>query len=176
MNVQLISLDNVKGAENAVVHFALMEGFSDETDIQQKGNTHVSCQSPIHKLDLILQDGFLHTRGRLSRITMPEDKKHPVVLSKYHHVSKFVLKHIHIQLGHCGRNHMLAKLQQQYCIPVANSLAQKICSECVLCRCLHSNLGEQMMADLSKERITQDLPPFTFARADFFGPIIVRRG
>lgn len=32
------------------------------------------------------------------------------------------------------------------------------------------------MADLPKERITPDLPPFTFVGADYFGPITVERG
>lgn len=109
-------------------------------------------------------------------MAMPEDRKHPVILPKHHHVSKLVLKHIHEQLGHRGRNHMLAKLHQRYRIPAANALARKIRSKCVFCRHLHSNLGEQKMADLPKERITPDLPPFTFVGADFFGPIIMKRG
>lgn len=176
MNIKPISLEDVKRAENAIVHFTQMEGFPDEIGMLQKGNTHVSCQSSIRKLDPIMQDGLLLVGGRLSRMAMPESRKHPVVLPKHHHVSKLVLKHIHEQLGHCGRNHMLAKLRQQYWITAANSLARKICHECIFCRRLHSSLGEQKMADLPKERITPDLPPFTFAGADFFGPIIVKRG
>lgn len=176
MNVQQITLEDVKRAENAIVRFTQMEAFPEEIETLQKENTHVSRQSHIRKLDPILQDGILHTGGRLSKMAMPEEQKHPMILPKHHHVSKLVLKHIHEQLGHCGRNHMLAKLRQQYWIPAANSLARKIRSECVFCKRLHSNLGEQKMADLPKERITPDLPPFTFVGADFFGPIVVKRG
>ncbi|KAK0150375.1 hypothetical protein N1851_008532 [Merluccius polli] len=176
MNIQQITLEDVKRAENAIVRFAQTEAFPEEMNTLQKKNAHVSNQSHIRKLDPILQDGLLRTGGRLSRMAMPEGQKHPVVLPKYHHVSKLALKQIHAQLGHCGRNHMLAKLRQQYWIPAANSLARKIRSECVFCRRLHSNLGQQKMADLPKERITPDLPPFTFVGADFFGPIIVKRG
>ncbi len=32
------------------------------------------------------------------------------------------------------------------------------------------------MADLPKERITADLPPFTNVGVDYFGPIDVKRG
>ncbi|XDV29327.1 hypothetical protein PO909_032464 [Leuciscus waleckii] len=163
-------------AENAIVRFTQMEAFPEEIETLQKENAYVSHQSHIRRLDPILQDGSLRTGGRLSRMAMPEDRKHPMVLPKHHHVSKLVLKHIHEQLGHCGRNHMLAKLRQQYWIPAAISLARKIRSECVFCRRLHSNLGEQKMADLPKERITPDLPPFTFVGTDFFGSIIVKRG
>ncbi|KAL2098438.1 hypothetical protein ACEWY4_007645 [Coilia grayii] len=176
MNVQPISLDDLKAAEHAIIQFAQYESYSEEIENLQKGNTHVSRQSTIRKLDPVLQDGLLHTGGRLSRMAMPEDQKHPVILPKHHHVSKLVLKHIHEQLGHCGRNHMLSKLRQRYWIPAANALVRKICSECVLCRRQHANLGEQKMADLPTERVTPDLPPFTFVGADFFGPIIVKRG
>lgn len=86
-----------------------MVEFSDEIETLQKQSAHVSRQRHIHKLDPILQDGLLRTGGRLSRMSVPEDQKHPVVLPKRHHVSKLVQKHIYVQLGHCGSNHMLSK-------------------------------------------------------------------
>lgn len=107
---------------------------------------------------------------------MPEERKHPVIPPKRQHVLKLVLRNIHKQLGHCGRNHMLSKLRQEYGIPAANALARKNCLECVFCRRLHSNFGEQKMADLPKEKVTSDLPPFTYVGADYFGPIMVKRG
>lgn len=176
INVQPISLDDLKTAEHAVIQFAQIECYSEEIETLQKGDTYVSRQSTIRKLDPLLKGGLLHTGGRLSRMAMPEDQKHPVILPKHHHVSKLVLKQVHEQLGHCGRNHMLSKLRQRYWIPAANALARKICSECVLCKRQHSNLGEQKMADLPKERLTPDLPPFSFVGADYFGPITVKRG
>lgn len=54
MNVQPISLDDVKAAENAIICFAQMEGFPEETETLQKGNTCISCQSSICKLDPIV--------------------------------------------------------------------------------------------------------------------------
>lgn len=175
-DVQPITLSDLKRTENAVIHFTQMEAFPDEMETLQKENANVSRQSHIRKLDPVLQDGLILTGGRLNKMAMPERQKHPVILPKNHHVSKLLLKHIHEQLGHCGRNHMLAKLRQQYWIPAANSLARKIRSECVFCRRIHSHLGEQKMADLPKERITPDSPPFTYVGADYFGPITVKRG
>ena len=32
------------------------------------------------------------------------------------------------------------------------------------------------MANLPKERVTSDKPPFTFVRVDYFGPIEVKQG
>ena len=175
LNVQPLTVKDVKRAEKAIICFTQLEEFPSEIE-SLRMDAHVSPKSHIRKLDPFLQDGLLHTGGRLSRMAMPECRKHPVVLPKHHHTSKLVLKHIHEQLGHCGRNHMLSKLRQQYWIPAANSLARKIPSECTFCRRSHSRLGEQKMADLPKDRVTPDLPPFTFVGTDYFGPIIVKRG
>lgn len=51
MNVQQITLEDVKRAENAIVRFTQMEAFPEEIETLQKENTHVSRQSHIRKLD-----------------------------------------------------------------------------------------------------------------------------
>lgn len=176
MITQPVTLNDLKRAENAIIHYTQLEAFPEEMEALQRKNAHLSRKSHIRMLDPILQNGLLLTGGRLSRMAMPERQKHPVILPKDHHVSKVILRNIHEQLGHCGRNHMLARLRQQYWIPAANALARKIRSECVFCRRQHARLGEQKMADLPKERVTPDLPPFTYVGADYFGPIMVKRG
>lgn len=176
MIVQPMTLNDLKRAENAIIQYTQLEAFPKEMKTLQKERANLSSQSHIRMLDPILQNGILRTGGRLSRMAMPESQKHPAILPKNHHVSKVLLRHIHEQLGHCGRNHMLAKLRQQYWIPAANTLARKVRSECVFCRKQHARLGEQKMADLPKGRVTPDSPPFTNVGADYFGPIIVKRG
>ena len=68
---------------------------------------------------------------------------------------------------------MLSVLRQKYWIPCANALSRKIINDCVKCRRLRGNVGEQEMADLPSDRITPDLPPFTNIGVDYFGPIEV---
>lgn len=113
-------------------------------------------------------------------MAMSEEQKHPAILPKDHHISKLVLRHIHHQVGHSGRNYMLSKLRQKYWIPnisnSANSLSRKLIHECVACRRLHANIGQQKMADLPSDRVAPDLPPFTCVEVDYFGPIEIKRG
>ncbi len=47
----------------------------------------------------------------MRRVAMPEEDKHPVILSKDQYVSKLILRHIHVQCGHIGINHMLSILR-----------------------------------------------------------------
>lgn len=67
----------------------------------------VSRHSPIYRLDPVLEDGFLRVGGRLSRGAMPDEAKHPLILSKDQHVSLLILRHVHQSLGHSGRTRML---------------------------------------------------------------------
>lgn len=71
---------------------------------------------------------------------------------------------------------MLSQLRKKYWIIKGNSAARKVISECVVCRRVRGKMGEQKMADLPKERVLPDLPPFTNVGLDYFGPFEVRRG
>lgn len=71
---------------------------------------------------------------------------------------------------------MLSELRKQYRVVKGNSIARKLISKCVVCRRVRGKTGEKEMADLPRERILPDLPPFTNAVLDYFGPTEVRQG
>lgn len=73
-------------------------------------NIPVERKSQLYKLDPVLQDGILRVGGRLNRAAMPEESKHPAILSKGSRVSTLILSDIHQRCGHCGRNYMLSTL------------------------------------------------------------------
>ena len=107
---------------------------------------------------------------------MPSEEKHPLILSKEQHISKLLLRNMHQLLGHSGRNHTLSTLRRKYWITNANAAVRKIISQCSYCRRLNGRAMEQKMADLPKERIVPDLPPFTNVGVDYFGPVGIKRG
>ncbi|XP_061159982.1 uncharacterized protein LOC133170834 [Syngnathus typhle] len=170
-----LSVQDLEEAEEAIVKFCQNQGFPQEMASLHNGR-NVNRKSSIFRLDPVLDHGLLRVGGRLSRMAMPEVPKHPAILPKRHHVSELLLQHIHQQVGHCGRNHILASLRQKYWIPCANSLAREIVNNCVPCRRNFARAGEQKMADLPIDRLTPDLPPFSHVGVDYFGPIEVRRG
>ncbi|KAL7843912.1 hypothetical protein SRHO_G00224510 [Serrasalmus rhombeus] len=91
-----LSVQDIEEAEEAIVKFCKSQGFPQEMASLHNGKS-VDRKSSIFKLDPVLDRGILRVGGRLSKIAMPEEQKHPAILPKGHHASKLLLCHIHQQ-------------------------------------------------------------------------------
>lgn len=170
-----VSTEDLLAAENAILQFCQRERFDTEICALKTGKPVKGC-STIYKLNPVLEEGLVRVGGRLSRTAMPEESKHPVILCKDQHISMLILKNIHEQTRHGGRNYILSKLREKFWVTHANAAARKILSNCPFCRRHQGKLCDQKMSDLPKERITPDFPPFTNVGVDYFGPIEVKQG
>ena len=137
-------------AEKSLLSYIQQHSFRDEVTLQ-KGQS-VKRSSRIYKLDPILQNGTLRVGGRLSKLAMPEETKHPAILPILH------------------------TLQTKYWIIKANSSARKINCDCVLSRWRHGTAMKQKMADLPLICVTPDMPPFTHTGLNYFHPIEIKSG
>ena len=172
---QCLCPEDYTKAERAIIGFSQSQQFKDEITSLKSG-LKVKRDSQLYKLDPVFEGGVLRVGGRLSKSALPEETKRPVILSKDQHVSTLILQHIHLQLGHGGRNHMLSHLRKKYWITKANSAARKIILKCIVCRRQRGKMIEQKMANLPIERVLPDEAPFTNVGIDYFGPINVKRG
>lgn len=82
--------------------------------------------SHLYKLNPILDGGLIRFGVRLSRAAMPVEAKHPVILAKDLHISSLLLRLVHDDTCHSGRNHMLSVLRQKYWIPGACAAIRKV--------------------------------------------------
>lgn len=130
---QTVTVEDVSKAEAEIIRFSQRERFPVEVSNLEKGKA-VKRQRDISRLDPLFEDGLLKVGGRLSKAAMPEEVKHPVILSKDQLVSKLILQHIHKLMGHAGRNHMLSTHRKKYWITNANSACKKVISDCVVHR------------------------------------------
>ncbi|KAK0141947.1 hypothetical protein N1851_020380 [Merluccius polli] len=170
-----LTVENLSESESAIFRFCQRQRFDEEIAALSAGKT-VSKQSVLYKLDPRLEDGLIRVGGRLARGSLPEEAKHPLILAKDQHVATLLLRDLHQRLGHSGRNHMLSTLRRKYWVTGANSAVRRIVAECCICRRYHARMMGQKMADLPKERVLPDHPPFTNVGLDYFGPIEVRKG
>lgn len=77
------------------------------------------------------QDGLLRVGGRLTNTNFERDKIHPVILPKFHSVSKLIAFDEHIRLVHCGPQQRLFSLRERYCTLVGRNLAKQVVRSCV---------------------------------------------
>lgn len=169
---QSLTPQDVTRAELTITQYVQHQRFKDEITLLQSGVKTISKDSPLYRLDPVMEGEILRVEGRLSKASLPLESKRPSIISKDLHIPTLILCHIHQKLGHAGRNHMLSSLMRKYWIINANSANRKVISDC---RCNSGRLLEQKMADLPVERVLPDEAPFTHVGVDCFGPAEVKR-
>jgi len=165
-------------AELDIICCCQHQRFHEEIAALSSGKDIVSKQRTIYNLDPWLDDWLFESRRpeRFSHGSLPEDTKYPVLLTKDQHVASLILKDLHQRLGHSGRNHMLSTVRRRYWITGATSAMRKIITEWCLCTRYNGRMMGQKIADLPKERILPDHPPFNNTCVDYFEPIVVKKG
>ena len=117
---------------------------------------------------------LIRSSGRLRRLVEIDfDTEHPIVLDARHNFVKLFLRHTHFKNHHQGVDYLRSKVQERYAILKLPSTLRSIKSNCVLCRKFRAVTIQPIMADLPKERLAYQSPPFTNTGVDYFGPFYV---
>lgn len=116
-----LTVEDLSKAESELIRLCQNQNYAEEIKALQQGKGHVRKNSHLFKLDPYLQDGVLRVGGRLSSSAMPQEAKHPAILHRENWIATLILRHIHEETGHSGRNHILARLRQKFWIPKACS-------------------------------------------------------
>ena len=144
-------------------------------------NVQRSLKARIEKGELkslspfIDEHGIVRVGGRIDRAIASFEQKHPALLPYGHHVSTLITRHVH-ETGHSGVAATMAKIRLKYWILQGHKLAKTIKYRCTKCRAFQHKTETQEMADLPKERLAPNTPPFHFTSCDYFGPLTVRVG
>ena len=128
----------------------------------------------LRKLNPIFILGILRVGGRIRNPTVDEDAKHPIVLSSYSHVTKFLIKHHHGVMGLSGMSYTWTSLRQKYWVIKGAAAVRKILGRCLYCKRRNCLFFIQFMPDLPSCRVADCHPCFYFIEVDIFGPFFTR--
>ena len=99
--------------------------------------------------------------------------KHLIVLDARHTFVKLFLRHSHLKNHHQGIDYLRSKVQERYAILKLRATLRSIESNCVCYRKFRWATIQPIMADLPKERLAYQSPPFTNTGVDYFGPFYI---
>ena len=185
----LLSVKEVKYAEREVIKHIQRLYFPDVINAMQRINPSKpprqvaselkSFKIPAYmrKLHPFLDDvGILRVGGRLENALIKYEAKHPIILPYRHHATDLIISQHHQETGHLGQEYVLSSLHQSYWIIKGRSAVQRVISSCFQCKKQGAVRGEQLMADLPRERLRSGDLSFTNVGVDYFGPFYVRQG
>ena len=116
----------------------------------------------------------MRVAGRLQKSSMAVECIHRAILPKGSEVSTMLVRDCHKRMAHSGRGETMQEIRSNgYWIINCNVLVRHVIYNCVTCRSMRGKFGEQVMGNLSKDRVSE-APPFTYCGIDLFGPFMVK--
>ena len=106
-------------------------------------------------------NGVLRIGGRLTKLDLAENQRHPIIIPKQSHLSCLIIDYAHRQIHHQGRLITLSNvIDMRYHIIGVRKQLRSYLSKCVTCRKQRLESKHPKMADLPSERVNPS-PPFT---------------
>lgn len=168
-----LTVAELKKAKLALYKICQREGFRQEVSDLVQGRA-ISKRSNLRALTPWLDDnGIMRVGGRLQKAIISFDNKHPVILPNDHHLTKLIVRQMHLDTLHGGPRLMMGMLQKQYWIIHGKQLTTKEYQNCVTCRRFRAKTKNQIMGELPKERVSLERA-FLHTGVDYAGPIEVK--
>ena len=84
-----------------------------------------------------------------------------------------MLVHLHDRYHHLGLDYVRAQVAQKFIVLKIRAVLRTVRYRCLLCRKRDVEVVNPIMADLPKERLGYQEPPFSNCGVDYFGPFYV---
>lgn len=126
-----LTVQELQEAEVSIIRIIQLNSYGQEIK-KLKQNEPISTKSKILMLKPFLDEkGLLRVGGRLRNAPISSEQKHPIILPSKHFVTQLIIKNMHIQLLHCGTEHLLSRIRLKYWPISGRREVQKITRQCV---------------------------------------------
>ena len=118
-------------------------------------------------------DNIIRLKDRLSKATISDDVKHPILLSAKHPAVVLMFREMHEDNHHEETEYVRTLIQQRFWVFGLGNALCSIKSKYVRCRKVAVQPVHPHMADLPKERVKGNVYPFKNTGVDYFDPFEV---
>ncbi|XP_066255904.1 uncharacterized protein [Euwallacea similis] len=160
-------------ATKTLVRIAQRDSFPDEYD-RLTGGIALSLKGKLLSLSpFVDREGVMRVGGRLRNSPYHFDKKHPMLLSPKHRLSRMLCEHEHKRLMHAGPQLLLSSIREKFWIVASRNLIRATVRNCTACSRFNPQCLAPIMGDLPQERLTVG-SVFSVVGVDYMGPLHIR--
>ncbi|KAL9975233.1 hypothetical protein ACROYT_G012367 [Oculina patagonica] len=171
-----LTVDDLNAATVAIAKIVQSSAYAQEIkDLKSNGVVRASSKIAALNPELDAQ-GVLRVNGRGQKRVAESTMGRQTILPRNHAVAEKIVRHVHHFIGHLGREHVIAKLREDFWIPQIRVLVRTVLSRCVKCKKVLAKPMVQQMAPLPEARLMAYEPPFSYSGMDLFGPLYVKHG
>ena len=160
-----LQTSELEAAEKLLIKHVQAGSYPEEIETLRAGKPLKKSSSLLSLNPFMHADGLLRVGGRTGH--------HPVLVPSDHPVVHAIIRDYHAR-AHTGWEWTLSLIREKFWIVRGRAAVRRLLRACVKCKRLFAKPIPQIMADLPKERVTPNLPPFTNVGVDAFGPYQVR--
>ena len=165
-NFHFLTVNELNHSRNILFQLSQRESFTNEYQTLASGQT-ISSKSKLISLYPFFDNELIKVGGRIKHANIPEDSKHQIIVSKDHPLAQLIIRHIHENNHHIGREHTLAIIRQKYWIPACRGVIRKLLRDCIKCKKERALPQETFMGDIPKERLNIGAKPFSNTGVDY---------
>ena len=139
----------------------------------KEGSSDNKLPSIIGQLNLFMDtDNLLRVGSKMTSNNL-SNKYFPILLPKNSALTKLIIMHAHVKLGHSGVYSVLNQLRKQFWIPHCFSTVKKVLKQCIHCRRFNNRPVKLNQSKYREFRQNPTNTPFANVFLDYIGPYFV---
>ena len=137
------------------------KAFNEDIKVISKNSSQKECNllksKTLQELKPFINgDGLVCVGGRLQKSSLDLEYKHPIILPKNSCISLLIVRDWHKRVAHGARGATLQEIRNSgIWIINCNGLVPHVIYNCVKCRSIRGRFGQQIIADLPKDRVNE---------------------